>query len=110
MANNDVFVVTADASGKVQCSASLRDALTTIGLLPLTNELTLSANGRTITSNLKDGTGAVLSTSSVTLPAAVTSASVPAQVTFDVGNLVLKNAAGTTLGSTPFVLPACTGV
>lgn len=107
---NDVFIVTADAAGKVQCSASLRDALTAIGLLPLSTELTLSANGRTITSSLKDGTGAVISTSSVTLPVAVTSASVPTQVAFDNGNLVLKNGAGTVLGTTPFVLPACQGV
>lgn len=107
---NEVFVVTADASGKVQCSVSLRDALTAIGLLPLTTELTLSGNGRTITSNLKDGTGKVLSSSSITLPAAVTAAAVPSQIIFDAGNLVLKNAAGATLGSTPFVLPACTGV
>lgn len=107
---NDVFIVTADAAGKVQCSASLRDALTAIGLLPLSTELTLSANGRTITSSLKDGTGAVISTSSVTLPVAVTSASVPAKVAFDAGNLVLKNAAGTALSATPFVLPACQGV
>ena len=107
---NEVFVVTTDASGKVQCSVSLRDALTAIGLLPLTTELTLSANGRTITSNLKDGTGAVLSTSSITLPAAVTSDTVPAKVAFDAGNLVMTNAAGTTLSSAPFVLPSCTGV
>lgn len=108
--SNDVFVASADAAGKIQCAISLRDALIAIGLLPLKTELTLSANGRTITSTLADADGNVLSTSSITLPAGVAATAIPTQVVFEDGDLVLKNSAGTVLGSNPLVLPECTGV
>lgn len=107
---NDVFIVTADASGKMQCAASLKDALTAVGLLPLTSELQYNATTRVMTVNLKSGDGTVLSTSSQTLPAGVAASSVPTSVAFDSGNLVLKNSTGAAISSTPLALPLCQGV
>ena len=109
--SNPVYVVTADASGKLGCAADLRDALTAAGILPLKLELSYDAATRKISGSIKDAAGVAISNtaSTVALPAAVDPANAAKTVTIVDGDINLLNAAGTIISTIPINVGLCPG-
>ena len=110
--SNTVYVVTADASGKLGCAVDLRDALTAAGILPLKLELSYDAATRKISGSIKDAAGVAISNtaSTVALPAAVDAANVAKTVTIVDGDINLLNAAGTIISTAPINVVLCPGL
>ena len=109
--SNHVYVVTADASGKLGCAAELRDVLTATGILPLKLELDYNADTRKISGVIKDSAGVAISNTASTaaLPAAVDAASVAKTVSVVDGDINLLNAAGAIISTAPISVGLCTG-
>ena len=109
--SNPVYVVTADASGKLGCAADLRDALTAAGILPLKLELSYDAATRKVSAIIKDTSGVAISNSAstVALPAPVDANSVAKSVTVANGEINLLNAAGTPISTTAINVGLCSG-
>ena len=110
--SNPVYVVTADASGKLGCAADLRDALVAAGILPLKLDLSYDAATRKVSAVIKDTSGVAISNiaSTASLPAAVDAASVAKTVTIVDGDINLLNAAGTIISTSPINVGLCPGV
>lgn len=110
--SNPVYVVTADASGKLGCAADLRDALVAAGILPLKVDLSYDAATRKISAVIKDAAGVAISNtaSTASLPAAVDAASVAKTVTITDGDINLLNAAGTIISTASINVGVCQGV
>lgn len=109
--DSPVYVVTADASGKLGCAADLRDVLTAAGILPLKLELSYDADTRKISGVIKDTSGAAISNSASTaaLPATVDPSSVAKTVTVVNGEITLLNATGSPISTAPINVDLCTG-
>ena len=110
--SNTVYVVTADASGKLGCAADLRDALTAAGILPLKLELSYDAATRKISGSIKDAAGVAISNkaSTAALPATVDAAKKEKNVTVVNGEINLLNATGTPISTAPINVGLCPGV
>lgn len=110
--SSPVYVVTADASGKLGCAVDLRDALTAAGILQFKLELSYDATTRKISGVIKDSAGVAISNTASTaaLPAAVDAANVAKTVTIVDGDINLLNAAGSIISTSPINVGLCTGV
>ena len=110
--SNPVYVVTADASGKLGCAADLRDALTAAGILPLKLEASYDVATRKISVVVKDTAGVAISNTASTaaLPATADAAKVAKTVTIVDGDINLLNAAGTIISTAPINIGLCPGV
>ena len=106
--SDSVTIVTANADGQLGCAISLKTALTTAGILPMSQVLTVDSKGA-LKSVIKYADGSVMSEASVPLPACVKPADAVTSIKSSEGAITLLNGSGQVVSSTNIAVGICAG-
>ena len=103
-----VTIVTANADGQLGCAIPLKTALTTAGILPLSQTLTVDSKG-VLKSVIKCADGSVMSEASVPLPAYVKPTDAVTSIESSEGAITLLNGSGQAVATTNIAVGICAG-